>query len=53
MPTLKIIYQWMNENRLIWAMGIIGWAIGVRLGFLVFTNPSHLYTLHNVLWGFR
>ena len=53
MPTLKIIYKWINENRLIWAMSIIGFAIGIRIVFLVFTDPHHLYTLHDILWGYR
>ena len=53
MSILEIVSKWMNENRLLWAVAIIGLAIGTRFGFLVFSDPHHIYTLHNILWGYQ
>jgi len=53
MSKLKIAYKWMNENRLVWALAILGLAIGTRFGFLVFNDPNHIYTLHDILFGYR
>lgn len=43
----------MNENRAAWFGCIIGAAIGIRLGMYFGIDPNHIYTLHDILWGYH
>jgi hypothetical protein len=47
------IKKWFNENRTTWFLGVISFAIGIRLGLHFFMNPNHIYTLHDILWGYH
>jgi len=50
---VKQIFEWMNANRPLWFFGAIGAVLGMRLGFYIVIDPNHVYTLHDLLWGYH